>query len=99
MPLKAILRHLQGVNKLSSNPNKAQNSLNFITLSNLSEDQKIEIIQTGFQLQAEGKISLKNIMRVKIQIVYINGKAIVSNMKAYEEQSFINNANSDRSNS
>jgi len=32
---------------------------NFITLGTLSEDHKIEIIQLGFQLQAEGKISLK----------------------------------------
>ena len=31
----------------------------YTTLSKLSEDQKIEIIKTGFQLQAEGKISLK----------------------------------------
>ena len=71
MTLKSILRHLQGVKtiSLSSNPNKAQNSLNFITipsgngawlrLSNLSEDDKIEIIKAGFQLQSQGKISLK----------------------------------------
>jgi len=44
---------------LSSNQEIATNSLNFITLGNLSEDEKIEIIQTGFQLQAQGKISLK----------------------------------------
>jgi len=44
---------------LSSNQEIAPNSLNFITLGNLSEDEKIEIIQTGFQLQAQGKISLK----------------------------------------
>ena len=44
---------------LSSNQEIAPNSLNFITLRNLSEDEKIEIIQTGFQLQAQGKISLK----------------------------------------
>jgi hypothetical protein len=31
----------------------------FITLGTISEQEKIEIIQTGFQLQAEGKISLK----------------------------------------
>jgi hypothetical protein len=28
-------------------------------LERISEDEKIEIIQLGFQLQAEGKISLK----------------------------------------
>ena len=31
----------------------------FITLGTISEQEKIEIIQRGFQLQAEGKISLK----------------------------------------
>jgi len=31
----------------------------FITLGKISEQEKIEIIQRGFQLQAEGKISLK----------------------------------------
>lgn len=44
---------------LPSNPNQAQNEHNFITLGKISEDEKIEIIQKGFQLQAEGKISLK----------------------------------------
>jgi len=42
-----------------SNQKKTLNQHNFITLSNLSEDQKIEIIQRGFQLQSQGKISLK----------------------------------------
>ena len=32
---------------------------NFITLSQISEQDQIEIIKTGFQLQAEGKISFK----------------------------------------
>lgn len=32
---------------------------NFITLARIPEEQKIEIIKTGFQRQAEGKISLK----------------------------------------
>ena len=44
---------------ISSNQEKAQNRLNFITLGMISEQEKIEIIQRGFQLQAEGKISLK----------------------------------------
>ena len=35
------------------------NQSNFITLGKISEQEKIEIIQTGFQRQAEGKISLK----------------------------------------
>ena len=29
------------------------------SVGRISEDEKIEIIKTGFQLQAEGKISLK----------------------------------------
>ena len=33
--------------------------LNFITLGDISEQKKIEIIKTGFQLQAEDKLSLK----------------------------------------
>jgi len=49
----------QQYNNISSNQEKAQNRLNFITLETISEQEKIEIIQTGFQLQAEGKISLK----------------------------------------
>jgi len=36
------------------------NELNFIPLGDLSEDEKIEIIQLGFQLNQERKISLKN---------------------------------------
>jgi len=49
-----------------SNQNEAQNSPggllrlpNFITLGKISEKEKIEIIKTGFQLQAQGTISLK----------------------------------------
>ena len=42
-----------------SNQEKAQNSLNCITLGRIPEQEQIEIIQRGFQLQAEGKISLK----------------------------------------
>ena len=42
-----------------SNQEKGLHETNFITLANLSEDEKIEIIQTGFQLNQEGKISLK----------------------------------------
>ena len=42
-----------------SNQNEAQNRANFITLGKISEQERIEIIQRGFQLQAEGKISLK----------------------------------------
>jgi hypothetical protein len=44
---------------LSSNQEKGLNGSNFITLGKISEQEKIEIIQTGFQRQAEGKISLK----------------------------------------
>jgi len=51
---------------LSSNQNTAPVTLlpkseecNFVLLSQISEEEETEIIQRGFQLQAEGKISLK----------------------------------------
>jgi len=44
---------------IPSDQEKAQNRVNFITLGRISEQEKIEIIQRGFQLQAQGKISLK----------------------------------------
>jgi hypothetical protein len=39
--------------------NKAKNESNFVTLSQISEAERLEIIKKGFRLQAEGKISLK----------------------------------------
>jgi hypothetical protein len=44
---------------ISSNQDKGLNQPNFITLGKISEQERVEIIQTGFQRQAEGKISLK----------------------------------------
>jgi hypothetical protein len=44
---------------ISSNQKKGLNEPNFITFGKISEDEKIEIIKTGFQLQAESKISFK----------------------------------------
>jgi hypothetical protein len=44
---------------LSSSQDKGFNVPNFITLRKISEEEKIEIIKMGFQLQAEEKISLK----------------------------------------
>jgi hypothetical protein len=44
---------------IPSNQEKGQNQPNFITLGKISEEDKIEIIKLGFQLQNEGKISLK----------------------------------------
>ena len=44
---------------LSSKQEKSLNETNFVTLGNISEQERIEIIKTGFQRQAEGKISLK----------------------------------------
>jgi len=54
---------------IASDQSKAQNHSNFITLGKIAEQERIEIIQKGFQLQAiakqyvallrEGKISLK----------------------------------------
>ena len=57
-PLKQSLKTEQY--NLSSNQDKGLNGANFITLGNLSEQEKIEIIQTGFRLNQERKISLKN---------------------------------------
>jgi len=37
-----------------------ENGANFKRLSEISEEEKIEIIEKGFQLNQEGKISLKN---------------------------------------
>ena len=53
MPLETI-SHSQKYNininiNINSNQNQAQNEPNFITLSQISEPEKIEIIQTGFQ--------------------------------------------------
>ena len=44
---------------LSSTQDKDPNEPNFITVGNLSEQEKIEIIKRGFQLNQEDKISLK----------------------------------------
>lgn len=44
---------------LSFDPNTPQNEPNFVTLGNISEQDKIEIIERGFQLNQKGKISLK----------------------------------------
>ena len=42
-----------------SNQEKGLNGANFITLGKISEDEQIEIIQLGFQLNKEGKIYFK----------------------------------------
>ena len=52
------LSHSQQEN-ISSNQEKGLQEPNFITLGRIPEQERIEIIQRGFQLQAEGKISLK----------------------------------------
>ena len=44
---------------LPFNQEKGLPQPNFITLGRIPEEEQIEIIQRGFQLQAEGKISLK----------------------------------------
>ena len=50
------LSHSQNI---PSNQEKGLQGANFNTLGKISEQERIEIIQRGFQLQAEGKISLK----------------------------------------
>ena len=44
---------------IPSNKKKSLNEHNFITLRKITEQERIEIIQTGFQLQAQETISLK----------------------------------------
>ena len=44
---------------IHSNEEKALNRPNFVTLGKILEEEQIEIIKTGFQLQAKGKLSLK----------------------------------------
>ena len=46
----------QAQNTLTSEPSEQQN---FIPLSKIPEQEKIQIIQTGFQFNQQGKISLK----------------------------------------
>ena len=54
------LSHSQPYNiNISSNEEKGHNRQNFVTLGRITEQERIEIIQKGYQLQAEGKISLK----------------------------------------
>lgn len=49
------------------NQEKGLNQANFIILGNLSEEEKIEILKTGFRLNQEGKISLKKYYETKDQ--------------------------------
>jgi len=51
MPLKPLSKNQQY--------NKGLNGENFISLGKISEEDKIQIIKTGFRLNQEGKISLK----------------------------------------
>ena len=37
--------------------NKAKNEFNFVTLSQISEEERVDILKKRFQIQAEGKIS------------------------------------------
>jgi hypothetical protein len=57
-PISESLSESQQYN-IPSNEEKALNRQNFVTLGNIPEEEQIKIIKTGFQLQAEGKISLK----------------------------------------
>jgi hypothetical protein len=44
---------------LGSIHERTQNQQNFVTLRKISEQEKIEIIEKGFQIKQQGKISLK----------------------------------------
>lgn len=56
------------------NQEKALNKPNFITLATISEEERIEIIQLGFQLQNEGKISLKKYYESTAQYSLVQSK-------------------------
>ena len=67
---------------ISLNQYKGLNESNFITLSKIPEQEIIEIIQKGFQLNQEQKISLKGYYKSKKNnTAYFNSKDIVSNTK------------------
>ena len=53
-------KSIQQEDYASATQTKAQNEHNFITLGKISEQEKVEIIELGFQLNQDGKISLKN---------------------------------------
>jgi hypothetical protein len=53
------IKSIQQEDYTSATQIKAQNDLTFITLGKISEQEKVEIIKLGFQLNQEGKISLK----------------------------------------
>ena len=57
-PISESLSESQQYN-IPSNEEKALNRQNFVTLGNIPEEEQIKIIKTGFQLQADKKISLK----------------------------------------
>ena len=57
MDFKEYSKPQQG--NIASDQSKAQNQSNFSILSKIPEQEIIEIIQKGFQLNQEGKISLK----------------------------------------
>jgi hypothetical protein len=57
MSLKPLSKNQQY--NLPSNQEKGLNGENFIPLGKISEEDKIQIIKTGFRLNQEGKISLK----------------------------------------
>ena len=65
MPLKPLSESQQY--NITSNQDKGLNGSNFITLGKILEEEKIEIIQMGFRLNQEGKISLLNVIECKIK--------------------------------
>ncbi len=56
---KSPLNPLSESQNIYSNQNKGLHGANFIALGNLSEQEKTEVIRLGFQMQSQGKISLK----------------------------------------
>ncbi len=65
-PISESLSESQQYNILS-NEEKTLNRQNFVTLGHIPEEDKIEILKTGFRLNQEGKIALKKYYETKDQ--------------------------------
>lgn len=76
---------------LSSNQNTTQNGSIFVNLRKISEPERVEIIKKGFQINQQGKISLKKYSEgtQEKNRVYFNSKDILSNTIAYDAPNYI----------
>ena len=59
---------------ITATQTKGQNDPNFVTLEKISEQEKVDIIKLGFQLNQDGKISLKNYYQGKKEFTLFQWK-------------------------